>query len=167
MNHLAFIFGIIFGLPCFYLTDSARLALCLFYLDFIKSKRNFYIFYDYSDTELCYKAQKEYCGFKIARYIDFLHLHQTVRPKAYEYFKRYYLAILRFLFLKVLPIVLLPAAYFWQRWQYYILGLLLSFAALLLGEIIIKNNNRSRNTIIIMGLVLSHNQEALQSHLND
>ncbi len=166
MDYAAFCFGIIFGLACFYFLDSALFALNLYYLDFIRTKRNFEIFYDYSDTELSYQVQKEFYGLKIASYTDFLHLHQTVRPKAYVYFKVYYSAIVRLLFIKTLPIVMLPVAYFWQRWQYYMLGLLLSFMALLLRELIIKKNDRSRNTIIILGLVLSYNQEIFLSHSN-
>ena len=138
MEYLALGAGLTFGLVYLHLSQAIDWILVVIHYAFFRSKESFYGLYDNTEQESVYEHLKYTETIAVKDYVDYLRIHQAVRPSAYKRFRRYYGTLVRVILVRVLPITLLPAILFWSNWYYYIGGILIAFTVLAFYAIIVK-----------------------------
>lgn len=138
MEYLALGAGALFGLVYLQISQAIDWILIVFHYMFFRSKERFYGLYDNTEQESIYEHFKYIEASSVKGYADYLRIHQSARPSAYKRFRKYYDTVAKVLLTRIAPITLLPALFFWSDWYYYIAGLLIALAVLILYAVIVK-----------------------------
>ncbi len=108
----------------------------VFYYALFRTRRSYDAIYDAADDEVTYKHFKSQLG--IDSYADYLRLHKTVQPSSFERFLGYFKTLSTMIFLRITPLVLLPAIIFWTNWYYYVIGVSMALVLLLIYKRFVK-----------------------------
>lgn len=157
MEYLALGIGLVFGVSYLRFSGSMDWLLIVLHYMFYRSKDSFYGLYDNADKESSYERMKILAPQSMGSYAKYLKIHQEARHSAYKRFTRYYSSLTRFLLVRTLPILLLPAVLFWGNWYYYVAGLLA--AAILLGlyVVIVKPSSAgARKQLLVLAILKSY-----------
>lgn len=126
MEYIAFGVGLVIGFV-FLRTRIDYILIILSYVLF-KSRHGFDAMYSAADDETTYNYIKPDIGL-IKTYAQYLRIHASAQPSSHERFSRYYKTVAKMLYVRVIPILLLPTIFFWSNWYYYLIGI----ATVLLG----------------------------------
>ena len=157
MEYLAFGIGLVFGASYLRFSGSTDWLLVILHYMFFRSKDSFYGLYDDADKESSYERMRISAPENMGSYAKYLKIHQEARPSAYKRFTRYYSSLTRFLLVRTLPILLIPAILFWSNWYFYIAGALVAVILLTLYVIIVKPNSAgARKQLLVLAILKSY-----------
>lgn len=121
MEWLAVGIGALIGF--IFLSPNVDYILIVLYYALFKSRIGFDVMYDAADDEATYKYFKAKAE-ELNTYADYLRIHNAAKPSSFKRFRRYYDTLVKMLLTRTVPIVLLPAVFFWSNWCYYLVGVL-------------------------------------------
>lgn len=133
MELIALVVGILFGYWCIGRKAIEWLFVVL-YSSAFSTKKSFYNLYDIADDDVSFEWYKDH-NKHVKKYADYLKLHAAARSSAYETFKTTYDALSKALLTKILPISVAPAILFWGNWYFYLLGVVITVAILIVREV--------------------------------
>lgn len=116
MEYIAFGVGLVIGFV-FLRTRIDYILIILSYVLF-KSRHGFDAMYSAADDETTYNYIKPDIGL-IKTYAQYLRIHASAQPSSHERFSRYYKTVAKMLYVRVIPILLLPTIFFWSNWDRY------------------------------------------------
>lgn len=135
MELVALIVGVVLG--WFVFVRSVDWLLIVFYYALFSSKKDFKTLYASADDEATYLFVRDRIK-DIESYADYLRLHEAALPSSFKRFHRYYRNLVKLLLIRVAPLVLLPTIIFWNRWDLYLLGVLIPLFVLVAYKMLIK-----------------------------
>ena len=157
MEYLAFGIGLVFGASYLRFSGSTDWLLVILHYMFFRSKDSFYGLYDDADKESSYERMRISAPENMGSYAKYLKMPQEARPSAYKRFTRYYSSLTRFLLVRTLPILLIPAILFWSNWYFYIAGALVAVILLTLYVIIVKPNSAgARKQLLVLAILKNY-----------
>lgn len=141
MEYLALGIGFIYGIGYLSYSEAVKWLPIVFFYSFYRTKDGFYGLYDTTDDEDAYKAVKSLGVLKVASYAEYLRIHQVARSSAYKRFKHYYSALMKYLIVRIVPILVLPAILFWGTWYLFVIGVSLALIVMIINATVIAPGN--------------------------
>lgn len=153
MEILAIIAGIVVGRV---VLSGRRIDYVLILVHFahIRSDAAFGAIYDNADDEATFSLNNK-SGLGVKSYAEFLLLHNAVRKTAYTRYRRFYDSLLRLVFIRILPILVLPAILLWSRWYLYLLGVTFASVMIATYSTLILKHKAGFCQRILVGAVLA------------
>lgn len=88
-------------------------------------------------------------------YVEYLQVYESSKESVYVYFRKHYDNVAKFVYLRLLPMALLPSILFWSNWYLYGIGVFLFLVFAIFYRLYIHENGPDFYHRSIVALVLN------------